>query len=81
MKVLISIFFVAGSLALIGMLDNSLSNRTPKQNQQDVDRLSSDNDARHPLLTERVPKRPPFNDEGPGSGGGVIPGPRPPQRS
>lgn len=72
MKFLVSLFFVAGSLALIGMLDNSLSQKAPKKEGQ---HLSSDKEKTHPLLSEEpIIKRPPFNDEGPGGGGGIIPG-------
>lgn len=69
MKILISIFFVASSVALIGLLDSSLSQKTPKKFE------AQEAVKEHPLLSSK-PKRPPFNDEGPGGNIGPKPGKR-----
>lgn len=69
MKFLISIFFVAGSLTMIQMLDSALSTRAPKS-KLESHRLELSSEDSKTYLSSSVPKRPPFNDEGPG---GLIP--------
>ncbi len=72
MKFLISIFFVAGSLTMIQMLDNALSTRAPKS-KLESNRLELSTEEQKTYLSSVGPKRPPFNDEGPGGIGPIPP--------
>ena len=59
MKLFLSLFFVLGSLALIGLLDSAQIKKPVQKKEVET-------------LTVEVPKRPPFNDEGPGCIRGVT---------
>lgn len=71
MKLFISLFFVAGSLTLVGLLDSAMIKK-PAQKIESQNISTESPSSAHPLLTSEVPKRPPFNDEGPGCIRGVT---------